>query len=273
MGTPANDWTTVRDSVLPIVREAARRISGHSGDLGVREKAPRDYVTRLDEELQRYIQEALGEAFPEHVVVGEENFRALATTSGLIWVVDPLDGTSNFIAGLPFRSVSLALLHDGAPVVGIICDPGHGEMFDGTLGAGARLNGAPLRLGDTEPRGAAVGISSGFLWWNEELPNRGVLQELLNGFGKVRTLGSQALQLCYVAAGRLVANVSREAKLWDDAAGALIVKEAGGWYGDFDGREIFPVPEGSPATKGDELHSIAATPGAKRKILEIFKRF
>ncbi len=98
-----------------------------------------------------------------------------------------------------------------------------------------------------------------------ESPLKGVIRK----FGRIRILGSQALQLCYVAAGRLSANVSREAELWDDAAGALIIVEAGGWHGGFDGTPIFPVQAGTPPAEGGPLNSLATAPGLQAEISDL----
>ncbi|MCH8844153.1 MAG: hypothetical protein IID61_14420 [SAR324 cluster bacterium] len=261
----------VREAMLPIVQEAARRIGAYSGKLDVRVKAPHDYVTRIDIEIEHYLLRALTEAFPDHRVVGEESFHGLDTVSGPIWIVDPLDGTTNVIHRLAPRAVSVALLFDGLPVVGAICDPIHDEMFDAVRGYGARLNGQPLSLAGGVSEQAPIGISSGFILWCEELDDRQPLLDLGRRFGKFRIMGSQALQLCYVADARLRANLSREAKIWDDAAGALIVDEAGGWYGDITGRAIFPVNALSPAAKGEELFSLASPLNVSQEISALFQ--
>ena len=268
MKNNGSEWDALRTAALPIVEEAARRIRSYSGKLSVKEKSPHDYVTEIDVEIEGFVRQSLTELFPGQRFVGEESFHELDNLQGPIWVVDPLDGTSNVVFGLPPRCISPALLMDGEPVVGAICDPINNELFEASLGQGARLNGEPLRLGPATSSPAPLGASSGFLVWCEnaaESPLNGLIQKL----GRIRILGSQALQLCYVAAGRLSANVSREAKLWDDAAGALIVTEAGGWYGGFDGFPIFPVQAGTPPAKGSPLNSLATAPGLQAEIFDL----
>ena len=265
----AEEWKTIRDKVRPVVSEAAQHIRKNLSDLQVREKAPLDFVTNIDFEMEQYIVSALTEVFPEHRVVAEESFAGIKATEGLLWVVDPLDGTTNVVNNLPSGAVSLALLCNGAPVVAAVCDSFHEEFFDAVRGGGARLNGRPFQLDATAAARAPIALSSGFILWCETLPNGRPLLDLGRRYGKFRILGSQALQLCYVAAGRLRANISCEAKLWDDAAGALIIEEAGGWYRDFAGQAIFPIIAGSPAASGGCLRSLAAASSTVTEIVSI----
>jgi myo-inositol-1(or 4)-monophosphatase len=149
-------------------------------------------------------------------------------------------------------------LHQGMPVIGWVNDPVHGERFRALAGRGAILNGAPL--GPTTDQNAVlpVGLSTGFMEWALRTAGADILTEVIRRFGKIRIFGSQALQLCYVAAGRLRLAASVEAKLWDDAAGALIVTESGRTYAGLNGFSPFPLDPGSPLWHGQAIGSMAA---------------
>jgi len=248
-----------------------------------------DVVTEADHQVESHFAEALARRFPEHRMFGEEYVsRRADDPAGPCWVLDPIDGTVNFAAGIPLFSVSLALLDNGVPLLGWVVDPLHQETFHARRGAGASLNGEPLgAVGsgssgsdsanvdsaegeDAESQAAGdeaedvevlpLGASSEFVDRLVRHDPRIVMQ-LAQRFGKFRNLGSQALQLCYVAAGRLRGTLSCETKLWDDAAGSLIAMEAGRRYSKLDGTDVFPVRAEDPSWQGKPIGSICATRG------------
>jgi myo-inositol-1(or 4)-monophosphatase len=210
----------------------------------VRYKGEVDLVTEVDERAEQVIQEVLLEAFPSYgmlaeeggVLVGEENAR---------WIVDPLDGTTNYAHGLPIFAVSIALERAGETVLGVVHDPIREETYLAERGRGATLNGEPTRVSETDELIRAL-IATGFPYDRTEMP------EALGLFGRfaaltrgIRRLGSTALDLCYVAAGRLDGYYERGIWPWDIAAGGLILEESGGKVTDYlggklnlEGREI-----------------------------------
>ena len=230
----------------------------------VTEKLAQDYVTQVDRGLQSQIFDALEGWYPDHQILGEEGIDGpSALTSEATWIVDPLDGTSNFISGLPLYGVSLALLIQGQPHYALVYDLVHGELFDAVVGEGCNPpNGAAAR----KQAPAFIGMSSGTL----DLLYRRAPEKMaaVRRLGKVRILGSQALQLAYVAAGRLTATISVEAKLWDDIAGALLVKESGGWYGRFDGTGFERVETLDPT---ENQYSIACGPELRDELTGLFE--
>lgn len=190
-----------------------------------------DLVTEIDIEIERSFRVMIAERFPGHDVLGEE-FGAGESGSGIprfCWVLDPIDGTTNYAHGLPIFCSSLAFEVDGEPVVAAIYDPTRHELFTAERGQGAWLNGIPLRVS-----AAATLIDSllvtGFHYDVQKDP--GTVMDLFAAFisraRAVRRLGSAALDLCYVAAGRFDGFWERRLQPWDVAAGALIVAEAGG---------------------------------------------
>jgi myo-inositol-1(or 4)-monophosphatase len=222
-------------------------------------KGPFDLVTEADHAVEAMFAQRLERAFPDHAMVGEETGRrSPRVDADYCWVLDPLDGTINFAAHQPFFAVSLGLCHRGMPVIGWVYDPVHRERFRALAGHGATLNGAPL--GPTTDSNAVlpVGLSTGFMEWALRTSGAEILTQIIRRFGKIRIFGSQALQLCYVAAGRLCLATSVEAKLWDDAAGALIVTESGRTYAGLDGFSPFPLDRDSPLWHGKAIGSIAA---------------
>jgi myo-inositol-1(or 4)-monophosphatase len=187
-----------------------------------------DLVTSVDLAMQDRLSSALVELLPGSVVVGEEHYSSYDGDAP-VWLVDPLDGTVNFVAQLPAYSVAVVLLIGGEAVLAAVYDVPQGDIYSAEAGKGARLNGTTLKHARHKARLAIV--SSGLLGdLAASAPN--ALVELLGSF-KVRNFGSQALHLCYAAAGRVSIVASREAKGWDDMAGALIATEAGLLYGSY----------------------------------------
>ncbi|MEK1933939.1 MAG: inositol monophosphatase family protein, partial [Pararhizobium sp.] len=179
--------------------------------------------------------------------------------SGYTWVVDPIDGTSPFVNGMPNWCVSIAVLHDGEPVIGVICAPCHDELYSSAAGQGATLNGKRLTLDPTRTiRNAVTGIGA-----NNYVPPAFVasmVERLLEAGGNFVRNGSGALMLAYVAAGRLVGYYEPYMHAWDCMAGYCLVREAGGFY------LPFPV-EGEGLTKGAPV--LAAAPGAVHDLTAI----
>lgn len=204
-----------------------RRESGFS----VLKKGETDLVTEVDFECERMCRTVIAERFPDHDVLAEEF--GMGTSSGQRsrwrWVFDPLDGTTNYAHGLPIFCASLGLEIDGRTEVGAVYDPTRRELFTAERGGGAYLNGIRLSVSDT-PRLIDALIVTGFPY--DVHQHAGDLVELFGAFlGRaraVRRLGSAALDLCYVAAGRFGAFWEQHLKPWDVSAGALIVEEAGG---------------------------------------------
>jgi myo-inositol-1(or 4)-monophosphatase len=203
-----------------------------------------DLLTEIDEEAERVIREELLGAFPSYGMLAEEGGE-LTGEEDVRWIVDPLDGTTNYAHQLPIFCVSIALEWSGEVILGVVHDPMGEETFVAERGRGATLNGGPIKVSDTEELIRAL-IATGFPYDRAEMP------EALELFGRfaattqgMRRLGSAALDLCYVASGRIDGYYERGIWPWDLAAGSVIVEEAGGnltnYRGDvldLDGREI-----------------------------------
>ncbi|GIW94825.1 MAG: inositol monophosphatase [Pirellulaceae bacterium] len=195
-----------------------------------REKAPKDLVSEADWESQRAIRQLLAAHYPDYGFLGEESpgGKQQKLPPGYVWIVDPLDGTSNYVHGVPSYAVSIALWCDHQPLVGVVLDPVLDECFVAIRGHGARLNGRPIAPSRCRAlRDALVAASLG-----PQVPRGSVevarLVEAIHEAQGVRRTGSAALNLCYVACGRFDGYWATSVSLWDVAAGLLLVEEAGG---------------------------------------------
>jgi len=265
------------DDMLAVALGAARAagaiIRRTAGLVAPSEKGGKsDLVTASDLECQAAVVAAVRSAFPAHAVLGEEDVPAGAEAaaaaiarvaqSPFLWIVDPIDGTTNFAAGLPLCCVSIAAARKGVVAVAVVYDPARDEAFTAVRGRGARLNGAPMRVGGAASlREALVGF--GGLGRDAQLAAAALrgLGALSSRVRALRGLGSAALHLAYVAAGRLDACWDLSLSTWDSAAGALLVAEAGGAVTGFDGRP-------HALTTRDTLASNGAVHDALRAALE-----
>jgi len=203
------------------------------GRVTAEEKRPADLVTAADLASQEAIARVLLDAFPDHGFLGEEemaNVPAATNPSADAprWIVDPLDGTTNYAHGVPFFSVSVALEHQGELLVAVVFDPLSGEAFTAAAGRGARLGGPPLHTSGVASLSAALAAGGFPPGVTQEAPDVRAFLLALPRFQALRRTGSAALNLAYVAAGRFDAAWSFSARTWDIAAGALLVREAGG---------------------------------------------
>lgn len=197
-----------------------------------------DLVTEADRASEAFILQRLQTTFPQHQVVGEEgsNYQPV-DANGYRWYIDPLDGTTNFAHGLPHFSISMALTNaDGWPIVGIVYDPMRDECFAATKGGGATLNGQSVHVSSTERLAGSV-VASGFPYdkWTDPENNAAQWGHFVVRSQGVRRMGSAALDLAYVGAGRFDGYWEQKLQRWDVLAGILVVLEAGGTVTDYAG--------------------------------------
>ncbi|MEX2534879.1 MAG: inositol monophosphatase family protein [Trueperaceae bacterium] len=229
-----DEQTDFLHTAVVAAQEAARIHRFHiGGDLDVATKSNEtDLVTKVDKMCEQRIRDLILERYPHHTVLGEEmggpGSDAQGNEAEYRWIVDPLDGTVNYAHGFPFYCVSIALEIRGKVEVGVVLDSAHHEMFSAVRGNGAYLDGAPMRTsGESDP--ARAMLATGFAYDPDRLvENSHVFMRVLPHVRAIRRPGAAALDLCYVAAGRLDAFWEITLNAWDVAAGVLIVEEAGG---------------------------------------------
>lgn len=226
-------------------------------------KGPQDYLTEVDGEVERFIATRLHAAFPEDGFIGEEGEGRVGKAGAPIWVVDPIDGTSNFARGTPHFCISIAAVLDRQIEVGVIYDPMLDELFAARRGGGATLNGVAIRASAaTDLKTATVEVG-----WNMRSGADaflGLMGRVVKAGAAVTRCGSGALALAYVATGRRDGYVENHMNAWDCLAGIALAREAGGYVSDFlagEGlRRGAPIVACAPALK-DVLVATAAIPG------------
>jgi myo-inositol-1(or 4)-monophosphatase len=225
------------------------------GRFTVREKGPADLVTQADMASQEAIRQIIRDHFPDHAFVSEEDDTHIAEGYQSRWIVDPLDGTTNYVHQVPHYAVSVAYEHRGEVVAGAVFDPVRDECFTAAKGAGARLNGRPIRASRVVDLSQALVAASFSAKVEADSPEIDQFIRVLLACQGVRRTGSAALNLCYVAAGRFDAFWAMSTKAWDVAAGMLLVLEAGGIVTSLSGRPLdlaqpHPVASATAALHG-----------------------
>ena len=255
-----------RDEFLEAAKAAAREAGGllrenvdKRGEIMF--KGTVDLVTHIDRKSQEMIFRRLSAAFPGHGFLAEEGL-SLPGTSDCRWIIDPIDGTTNFAHTFPVFCVSIALEQKGVVAVGVIYDPMRDELFEAVRGRGAFLNGARVRVSEIPELGKAL-LATGFPYdvRTSSFNNVREFNAFIVRAQAIRRCGSAALDLCYVACGRFDGFWELKLKPWDVAAGALIVEEAGGRVSDFEGRTFDPFNQRALASNG-RIHE------EMRKVLE-----
>jgi myo-inositol-1(or 4)-monophosphatase len=234
-----------------------------------KEKAANDFVSEVDREAEQAIIRTLHDAYPGHAILAEES--GASGESEYQWIIDPLDGTTNFMHGFPQFCVAIALRHRGVVTQAVIYDPSRNDLFTSTRGRGAFLNDQRIRVSKrTHLRSSLIGTGFPFRQFEHIDVYLAILRDMMGGAAGVRRAGSAALDLAYVAAGRLDGFWELGLSPWDIAAGALLISEAGGLIGDLTGENAYletgNVVAGSPKVFVELLRAISPhlTPVLKR---------
>ena len=257
------DPVALRDLAIELAREAGevafagRRSAARTSDLGSATKSSlTDVVTEFDRAAEASIVDRLRRERPGDAIVGEEGTDQAGTT-GVAWFIDPIDGTTNFVYDLPTWCCSVGVAVDGAMVAGAVHIPPLGELFAAALGHGATLNGAPIAPAATSDIGLAL-VATGFSYLaDNRRAHAAAVAGLIGEIRDIRRMGSAAIDLCFVAAGRLDVYFERHLNPWDMAAGELIAREAGAITSDFAGGPVRPA------------ETLAAAPGIHAAMLDL----
>jgi len=229
--------------MLNIAVKAARRAgsiierAAVSGvPLDVRAKRVNDFVTQIDRAAEEAVIDVVHRSYPDHAILAEESGATKGADADYCWIIDPLDGTTNFIHGFPQYCVSIAVQHAGKPAHAVVYDPTKNELFTASRGRGAFLNERRIRVSRCRRlEDALVGTGFPFRELGRLDPYMKQLGRMMGSCAGVRRAGAAALDLAYVAAARLDAFWEMGLSPWDMAAGALLIQEAGGLVGDFSG--------------------------------------
>ena len=237
-------------------------------DAGARLKADTSIVTDVDHAIQAHILQAIAEAYPDHAVRAEETVlkptvHADPASARYCWVVDPLDGTRNYVSEFPFFGTSIAVLDRGRPVVGVISEHNLGYFYAAVRGGGASLNNESIHAKEPVPGyDWLLGIPS-----SKDAFTVRVLRSWAGTTGFIlRNVGSTAVHLAMVASGALVGAFAKRSKIWDIAAGVLLISEAGGVITDPDGSDLLPFALDTDPSA--DIPFLAATPGVHGRLLE-----
>jgi len=232
-------------------------------------KNGREIVTQADPLCQEIIINRIKETYPDHGFIGEEGpggkmlLQPPRTADPIWWVIDPIDGTNNYAHGFLCFGVSIGAMYKGEPVVGVIFDPATESMYTAAKGADAQLNSSRINVSDEDATEfASFGLDSHFEPHQSEPINK-IMQTM-----KYRNIGTTALQMAYVAKGSLIGTLTTVTKLWDIAAGAVLIEAAGGIVTDLAGKKIFPLePE---SYDGENFVLLGCNKKTHQKFLEMF---
>lgn len=258
----------MRDPILNIAIEAARfagniivRSLNRLDNIKIAEKGPNDYVTEIDQRVELEIINIIQKAYPSHGIIGEEGGEIVG--NDYTWIIDPIDGTRNFIHGFPHFAVSIAVTYKNKIEHGVIYDPLRQELFTASRGKGAQLNEHRIRVSSRKILQDCL-LGTGFAFRHTDpqstLPGK-LLHAIVPLCGDIRRAGAATLDLAYVACGRLDGFWELGLRIWDFAAGILLVKEAGGIVSDPEGGENY--------SKTGNI--VVANPVIIRQLLKAFK--
>ncbi len=244
------NYTTILEKALTAGGEALLQYYGKLDNFETK-TSERDLVTDADRESERAVRSVIRDAFPHHEILGEEEGLETSGKGEFRWIIDPLDGTTNFAHSVPIFGVSIALEHNGEILVGGVYNPVSGETFLAEKGSGATLNGRSMHVSSVSNLSRSL-LVTGFPHSDRNILQL-CLQEVSYFLGRVHgilRLGAAALDMCFVACGRLEVFWQRNLNPWDTAAGWLIVEEAGGKVTDFSGSAFSPYGKELVCTNG-----------------------
>ncbi len=264
------DLSRILETAIVAARLAGQRAMEEINFIKASVKNATELVTQTDVRCQKIIIDRIKENYPDHGFIAEEGDEGKIFKQSprgdqqLFWAIDPIDGTNNFAHRMLLFTISIAVLYEGQPIVGVIFEPATDSMFTAVKGGEAQLNNRRITASEeTMDKFSSIGLDShfdnGVPGWTCEIMQR----------TRFRNLGTTALQLAYVAKGGLIATIASDPKLWDIAAGAVIAEAAGAIVTDWQGKKIFPLDLESYETQQFQL--LAANKKVHPKLLELLK--
>lgn len=266
-----NQRTELLHLAVELAQRGGRIAAERVGHARTTRKADKTFITQVDFEIQDALLAAVAERYPDHAVLAEEELahperHAPVDQADVCWVIDPLDGTRNFSRAVPVFSTSVAVLRNGAPVAAAVCDAMTRQTFAAASGCGATLDGETITVRDIPANPDTMITVRG----KSGHPAPAVMHHWVNSFS-LRNFGSAALHMAFVAAGMIDAAYHQQCKLWDLAAGALLVTEAGGVATSTQGRPLFP--RSLAEYDEQDLGFLAAGPGLHAYLLADIQRY
>jgi myo-inositol-1(or 4)-monophosphatase len=248
--------TDLLKTAMAAAKLASNYLLSQSGKLSteqIREKAANDFVTEVDHTSESMIIERIRQDFPDHHILAEES-GATSADGNIQWIIDPLDGTLNYIRKIPFYAVSIAAKQGNQLLAGVVFNPAQQEYFHAIAGGGAFLNDVPIHVSKTDSFSKAF-LATGFPHQRKRMlpPYSKTFNEILHASAGMRRIGSAALDMCYTACGRFDGYWELGLHPWDIAAGTLLIKEAGGIVSDFKGTGD-PLENGYVIAANNKIH-------------------
>jgi myo-inositol-1(or 4)-monophosphatase len=249
----SNEFLKTAVSAARLAGDIILKNLGQLSKEDVQTKQAFDFVTKVDRWSEAVIMQTIREKFPSHRFLTEETLKQ-EDTGGYRWIIDPLDGTTNYIHGYPMFSVSIALEYGGEIIIGVVFDPSRDELFHAAKGEGAFLNNRQINVSETELPERSL-IATGFPFRAKEMIDLYLraFKEVFQRVSDIRRAGSAAIDLAYVAAGRFEGFFELKLSPWDIAAGSLLIREAGGIVTDFGGGSDY-LSTGNVVTGNTYVH-------------------
>ena len=271
MATSNGSIVSLSPSIGSQLRQIAESLAREAGDMALSgrksgpltaetKSSPIDMVTKFDKASETLITEGLAKVRPDDSIIGEEG-AAKQGTSGITWHIDPIDGTTNFYFDLPMWAVSIGAVDEHGPLAGAVYVPALGEMFSGARTEGATLNGMPISVRDNNDIADAL-VCTGYSYLiSERKVHAKRVADIVMKVRDIRRLGAAAVDLCFVACGRLDAYFEEHLNSWDLIAGQVIATEAGAVFSDYVGNAVTPaqVLAATPGVHADLIHLIATS--------------
>lgn len=222
-----------------------------------------DLVTNMDKQIERFFIKNIQKSYPDHRILGEEGFGDKITSlDGTIWIIDPIDGTMNFVHMQRHFAISVAIYHNGEGIIGLIYDVAQKDLYYAVKGQGAFLNDRKLpALGSIDVGDAVIGVNSAWVFEKKRI-KEGIIPHLINNLRGTRSFGSAAIELAYTASGKIDGYISLRLSPWDYAAGKILIEEVGGKISTINGDPLTILTKQSPV--------FAAKPGLHEAILKNF---
>ncbi|MFD1735659.1 inositol monophosphatase family protein [Bacillus salitolerans] len=252
-----SDWSMIDTYAKSWIKEAGSRIrDSFNKKLLIKTKSNKDdLVTNMDHETEQFLISKITETFPNHQILGEEGFGdEVKALDGVVWIIDPIDGTMNFVHQQRNFAISIGIYEDGVGQIGLIYDVVNDELYHAKKGQGAFFNDTALpALSDVSVDEAVIGINATWVLENKRIDSS-VLTPLVKQVRGTRSYGSAALEMAYVAAGRLDAYITMRLAPWDFAAGMILIAEVGGVVTNIKGQPVGLLNESSVFASNGNLH-------------------